>query len=208
MRKIISFALALAVVFSAFAVSFVTSATAQTEKKFGVEGNLDVWYMSAEETPNEDWNNYHFFALDPYNKDPDNGHGVNYFDGAETAAEVYMAYDDEYVYVYVKCWDDDIARHEVDTGDVSERSDSIEVWFDPDPNSQTKNPDGSEQEKINGEFPNFSDCTADPEQGDVRFRMQMKRWQKRKSARRYSRVKWQRDYPRWQSAPEKISMYT
>ncbi len=172
MKKIIGFALVLAVVLSAFTACFVTPATADVEKKFVVDGNLDVWYMSAEETPDEDLNYYHFTSLDPYNKDPDNGHGVAFFDGAETAAEVYMAYDDEYVYIYVKCWDDDIARHSVDTADVSEKSDSIEVWFDPDPNSQTTNPDGSEQEKMpGGGFPNFSDCTADPEQGDVRFRM-------------------------------------
>ena len=171
-EKIISFALVLAVMLSAFAVTFATSAVADVEKKFVVDGNLDVWYMSAEETPEDDLNYYHFTSLDPYNKDPDNGHGVSFFDGAETAAEVYMAYDNDYVYVFVKCWDDDIARHEIDTGDVSERSDSIEVWFDPDPNSQTMNPDGTEQEKMpGGGFPNFSDCTADPEQGDVRFRM-------------------------------------
>ena len=171
MKKVLSFALVLAVLVSAFAVSFVTTASAEVAKEFVVDGNLDVWYLSNEETPENDLNYYHFTTLEPYNKDPNNGHGVYFYDGAETAAEVYMAYDDDYVYVFVKCWDDDIARHEIDTGDVSQYSDSIEVWFDPDPNSQTKNPDGTEQEKINGGFPNFSDCTADPEQGDVRFRM-------------------------------------
>ncbi len=169
MKKIIAFTLILAVLLSGFVLC--TPAAAETEKKFVVDGNLDVWYLSNEETPVTDMNYYHFGSLDAYNKDPDNGHGIYFFDGAETAAEVYMAYDNTYVYVFVKCWDDDIARHSVDTGDVSEKSDSIEVWFDPDPNSQTMNPDGTEQEKINGGFPNFSDCTADPEQGDVRFRM-------------------------------------
>ena len=103
---------------SAFAVTFASSAVADVEKKFVVDGNLDVWDMSAEETPEDDLNYYHFTSLDPYNKDPDNGHGVSFFDGAETAAEVYMAYDNDYVYVFVKCWDDDIARHEIDTGDI------------------------------------------------------------------------------------------
>ncbi len=171
MKKIVSFSLVLAVLLSAFALSVVTTASAETAKEFVIDGNLDVWYLNSEEGPTEDLNYYHYTSLDAYNKDPENGHGVYFFDGAETAAEVYMAYDDNYVYVYVKCWDDDIARHEEDVNDVSEKSDSIEVWFDPDPNSQTTNPDGTEQEKINGEFPSFPDCTADPEQGDVRFRM-------------------------------------
>ncbi len=170
MKKTIILSLVVAVLLSVFSV-YIPTVSAATEKQFVVDGNLDVWYLSNDENPSNDFNYYHYLSMDAYNKDPDNGHGVNFFDGAETAAEVYMAYDDTYVYVYVKCWDDDIARHPEDVNDVSERSDSIEIWFDPDPYSQVRNPDGSEQEKINGEFPSFAQCCADPEQGDIHLRM-------------------------------------
>lgn len=169
MKKFVGLALIMAVLLT----SFCFTATAATpEKKFVIDGNLDVWYLSDSETPSSDLNYYHFVSLEAYNKDPDNGHGVSPYADPETAAEVYMAYDDDFVYLYVKCWDEDIARHESDVNNVSERSDSIEVWFDPDPNSQTLKPDGSPQNTNDkGEYPSFPECCGDPEQGDVNFRV-------------------------------------
>lgn len=169
MKRVIGFALVLAVLVTAFSAC-ITTVFAETEPKFVIDGNLDVWYLSNDETPSSDLNYYHYISLDAYNKDPANGNGVYIYDDCETAAEVYMAYDDTYVYVYVKCWDEDIAIFSGDTA-VSAKSDSIEVWFDPDPNSQTTKPDGTPNVDENGNHPNFPMCTQDPEQGDVRFRM-------------------------------------
>ncbi len=170
MKKAIGFVLALAVLLTAFSSCF-TTVHAEIEKEFVIDGNLDVWYLTYDETSFEDNNTYHFFDLNCYNKDPQNGHGRYLFDDPHIAAEVYMAYDDTYIYVYVKCWDNDIAIHPEDEG-VTQQSDSIEVWVDPDPNSQTTKPDGSPQEKNeNGDYPGFPANTCDPEQGDVRFRM-------------------------------------
>lgn len=168
MKKIITLALVLAMVLSALCV---TAYAAEPEKKFVIDGNLDVWYLSADETPADDLNYYHWTDLEAYNRDPTNGHGVYFYDDPETAAEVWMAHDDTYVYVFVKCWDENIAKHPEDTG-VSMQSDSIEIWFDPDPNSQTTKPDGSPQDKPDGvNFPDFPTCTSDPNQGDNRFRI-------------------------------------
>ncbi len=167
MKKAISFALVLAMLVSVFAISFATTVNA-AEKEFVIDGNLDVWYLSNEETLVDDLNYYHFDTLEAYNLDPTNGHGIYFFDGAQTAAEVYMAYDDTYVYVYVKCWDDDIAINPEDTSGSSS-SDSLEIWFDPDPNSQTTNPDGTP--KNPDEIGDWPTNTCDPLQGDARLRM-------------------------------------
>ncbi len=167
MKKTISFALVLCVLLSVFAISFVAPVSAnETTKEFVIDGNLDIWYMNEEDTDITDLNYYYYPEMQAYNKDPANGNGTYFFDGATTAGEVYMAYDETYIYVYVKCWDDDIATHPEDTN-VSARSDSIEVWIDPDPNSQTTNPDGTQKT----EFLGFPDNTTDPEQADTRFRM-------------------------------------
>ena len=168
MKKVLSFALVLAVLVSAFAVSFVTTASADVAKEFVIDGNLDVWYLTNEETPTNDYNYYHLDYLEAYNLDPTNGHGMYFFDGAETSAEVYVGYDDTYVYVYVKCWDDDIAINPEDERGSSQ-SDSLEIWFDPDPNSQTTHPNGTP--KTESEIKDWPTNTCDPEQGDVRFRM-------------------------------------
>ena len=169
MKKVLSFALVLAVLLSAFTLSFATSVSAEeVAKEFVIDGNLDVWYLSEEETPSDDYNFYHASTLEAYNKDPSNGNGMYFFDGAETSAEVFMAYDETYIYVYVKCWDDDLGIFPEETG-VSAKSDSIEVWVDTDPNSQTRHPDGTA--KKDSEIVGFPNNTADPLQGDVRFRL-------------------------------------
>ena len=165
MKKGFSFALILAVLLSAFACCF-TTVSAEVAKEFVIDGNMDVWYLTNEETPEDDINYYHIVSMDAYNLDPHNGHGIYFYDGAETAAEMYTAFDDTYIYVYVKCWDDDIAINPNDKNGSS-ISDSIEIWFDSDPNSQTHNPDGSEKEDPKG----WPDNTQDPEQGDIRLRL-------------------------------------
>ncbi len=164
MKKVFSLALMIAIVFSALAC--FPTASAQVEKEFVIDGNLDVWYLNNDETPVDDMNYYHIFYLDAYNLDPYNGHGIYFFDGAQTAAEMYTAFDDNYVYVYVKCWDDDIAVNPNDSGGSS-ISDSLEIWFDCDPNSQTHNPDGT----VKDEPLDWPSNTGDPEQSDIRLRL-------------------------------------
>ncbi len=167
MKRMLSFALVLAVLLSAFACCF-TTASAEVAKQFVVDGNLDLWYLNDDETPVTDLNYYHLTYLEAYNLDPTNGHGVYFYDGAETTAEVYMAFDDTYIYVYAKCWDDDIAVNPNDEGGSS-LSDSLEIWFDSDPNSQTLHPDGTA--KSEDEILDWPGNTADPLQGDIRLRL-------------------------------------
>ena len=168
MKKALSFALVLVMLVSVFAVSLVTTASAETAKEFVIDGNLDIWYLSEDETPDDDLNYYHISAMDAYNLDPLNGHGIYFFDGAETAAEAYMAYDDTYIYIYIKCWDDNLAINPTDEKGSSV-SDSLEVWFDSDPNSQTKHPDGTN--KTEDEIKDWPGNTGDAAQSDIRFRL-------------------------------------
>ncbi len=183
MKRILSMVLAVTM----FVTMFAVTATVQADEKgFVIDGNLDIWYITdLDQYADDDNNTYDFYELDPYGKDPDNGNGVNFYDSPETSAAVYLAYDDTYVYVYVKVWDDQILSYdlveEIGSGyDVTMAlnasfCDSIEIWFDPDPNSQTHFADGSERPAkgsgldgaiVDGFYAN----TPDPEQGDIQMR--------------------------------------
>ena len=172
--------------------SITTTAQQADEKKFVIDGNLDIWYITGSDQydPN-DYNFYDFYELDPYGKDPNNSNGVSFYDSPETSASVYLGYDDTYVYVYVKVWDDEIVSYDLkeeigsgyDTtmGLHTGYADSIEIWFDPDPNSQTHFADGTPRpakgsvDEDGNPVPGaildgFAANTPDPEQGDIQLR--------------------------------------
>ena len=191
MKRILSVFLAAVL----FVTVFSVPSTAQVqEKKFVVDGNLDIWYITAlDQYDPKDYNIYDFYELDSYGRDPDNANGVNFYNSPGTSASAYLGYDEKYVYVYVKVWDDQLVsydlKEEIGSGyDVTMNlpghtgyADSIEIWFDPDPNSQThfadgtpRPPKGSVDE--NGDpvpgaiLDGFAANTPDPEQGDIQLR--------------------------------------
>lgn len=193
MKRILSMMLAVVL----FATMLSVAATVQAEeKKFVVDGNLDVWYITAlDQYDPKDFNIYDFYELDSYGRDPDNANGVNFYTSPEISASVYLGYDDTYVYIYVKVWDDEIVSYDLKeeigsgyditmgTENVSHTgyADSIEIWFDPDPNSQTHFADGTPRPEKgsvdeNGDpvpgaiLDGFAANTPDPEQGDVQLR--------------------------------------
>ena len=172
MKKVISLLLAFSVVLSFAAV--VTFAEEETLKKeFVIDGVLDPWYLTNDNTPADDLNTYHFEWFDPYVKGGA-GTGSAPYDEIETAAEVFTAYDDNYVYFYVKVWDDELRfwnDFQPENYDIPDSSagDSIEVWFDPDPASHVDipvDPNGNGSEHF------FTTSCRDPKQGDVQMRMQ------------------------------------
>ena len=183
MKRILSMLLAAVLVVTLFSV---TSTAQAQEKKFVIDGNLDIWYITAlDQYDPKDFNIYDFYELDSYGRDPENSNGVNFYDSPETSASVYLGYDEKYVYVYVKVWDDQLISYDLkeeigsgyDTtiGLHSGYADSIEIWFDPDPNSQTHFADGSPRPPKGSEEPGaildgFAANTPDPEQGDVQLR--------------------------------------
>ncbi len=179
MKKLVSMLLALAVLCSAFAL-FTVSGSAAIEQKFIVDGNLDIWYISSDEYPANDPdhpNYYHYTTLECKMKD-----GVGYYDAPVTAGQVWTAWDDDYVYIYAKVWDEELVKYD-DTDKTafphSGFADSVEIWFDPDPNSQTHtftyDADGNiiaetpkaEADILSGWYNN----TSDPAQGDTQLRI-------------------------------------
>jgi hypothetical protein len=103
------------------------------KKEFVIDGQLDPWYLHSNDIKDTDFNIYHYWYLDPYLENS----FTPYMEDVETHAQVYTAYDSDYVYVYVQVWDDDIVKKEVDS-DI-DGFDSIEVYFDPDPLSKSDN---------------------------------------------------------------------
>ena len=113
-------------------VSLPTVMAAGVKREFLIDGQLDPWYLNFETTKEDDVNNYYIQYLDPYVVK-----GLvfeNYFGELETDAQIYTAYDDAYVYFYIKVWDDDIVKE----GTVSDTDifDEITLRFDPDPASK------------------------------------------------------------------------
>jgi hypothetical protein len=132
-------------------VSALPLAMADTAAAFVVDGVLDDLYLSDAKTPMSDENDYHFSSLNAYKK----ANGAQYQDN-ETCAMVYTAYDDNYVYFYVKVWDDELVAYDTAVHPDSSFADSLEIWFDPDPYTAT-----------HGEFFNN---TMDANQGDIQLR--------------------------------------
>ena len=132
MKKQISLLLALEMLCSGLAM-FAITGSADIEQKFIVDGNLDVWYISNHEYPANDPdhpNYYHYDVLECKIKD-----GVGYYDAPVTAGQVWTAWDDDYVYIYAKVWDEELVAY--DGNDKisfphSGFADSVEVWFDPE----------------------------------------------------------------------------
>ncbi len=141
MKKIISIFLIMA----CLATVLVLPATAATdpviaipagrlEKKFVVDGNLDIWYLSEEDDyANGDSNYYQYVALSPTEKSD----GVTYYGDPVTFAQAWTAWDDDYVYIYLKVWDNELAQYSPKLHEDSSYADSLEIWFDPDPDSRT-----------------------------------------------------------------------
>lgn len=151
----------------------------QLEKKFVVDGNLDIWYLNADdETAEGDGNYYQYVAFSPIEKSD----GVSYYADPVTFAQGWTAWDDDYVYVYVKVWDDHLIAFDpsgAHAGLDSSAADCVGIFFDPDPNSQTHSfvydtdkHNGNIIDEIKKDAPidNFFAQTSDPEQGDTQFR--------------------------------------
>ena len=176
MKKIIGLLLVIAVVFSTFAITAVAEAPV---KEFVIDGVLDPWYLTNETTPADDINTYHMQWFDPYVKGGA-GTGSAPFEEYETKAEAWTAYDDNYVYFYIKVWDDELRywnAFEPDDYEMttdSSTGDSIDIWFDPDPDSVNKcnfnDPTADPTE--NGKKFYFCNNTRDARQGDVQCRVQ------------------------------------
>ncbi len=187
MKRIISALLVVMLLCSMFVVSVAAENADSTimipasklEKKFVVDGNLDIWYLNADdETPKNDGNYYQYVALSPIEKSD----GVSYYADPVTFAQGWTAWDDDYVYIYVKVWDDHLVKFDpsgAHAGMDSSAADCVGVFFDPDPNSQTHEfvydtdkHNGNIIDEIQKEAPldNFFAQTSDPEQGDTQFR--------------------------------------
>lgn len=172
MKKLIGILLAVSVILSTMAISFF-AVSAETEEGFVVDGNLDIWYLTRDDEDwlmdRDDYSNYHYYYLDAISKMD----GVSPVDmeDVSTFGEFYTAYDDTYVYVYVKVWDDNLIDWDpalVDQGYNSSAADSIEIWFDPDRNSQTHYADGTPKERPTDGWYNQ---TGDETQGDIQVRL-------------------------------------
>ncbi len=176
MKKIIGLLLVIAVVFSTLAITAVAEAPV---KEFVIDGVLDPWYLTNETTPADDINTYHMQWFDPYVKGGA-GTGSAPFEEPETKAEAWTAYDDNYVYFYIKVWDDelrywnDFEPDDYEMTTDSSTGDSIDIWFDPDPDSVNKcnfnDPTADPTE--NGKKFYFCNNTRDARQGDVQCRVQ------------------------------------
>ena len=186
MKRILSSLLVVAMLCSLFLVgvqaenadSTVMIPASQLEKKFVVDGNLDIWYLNdGDATAEGDGNYYQYVALNPIEK----ADGVSYYSDPVTFAQGWTAWDDEYIYVYVKVWDDHWIAYDpsgAHAGMDSSAADCVGIFFDPDPNSQTHTYVYDANGKIIEEVPkakedikdNFFNQTGDPAQGDVQFR--------------------------------------
>ena len=156
MKKLIGILLVVSILFS----TFVFGTTAE-EKEFVIDGKLDIWYLSDGENPQGDYHYYHMSALDAISKSD----GISLYDDPVTTAQVWTAYDSKYVYIYVKVWDDEFIDYDpkgIHEGQNGSIADSIEIWFDPDPNSQTK------QDPVTDGWYNQ---TGSPNQGDIQMRL-------------------------------------
>ncbi len=142
MKRIISVLLILIFSMQCFGTLPVSAQT--DEKHFTVDGLLDDWYIDSWIDLSDP--NYYYVEPTPIATDQ-----VSWFDHPETFAQVYTAYDQEYIYVYVNVWDDAVSDQ-----------DSIEVWLDPDPNSKADT--GMTLEYI---VPDSAH--KDSKQGDVQF---------------------------------------
>lgn len=144
------------VIFSLLFTSLAFAATAEEPTKgFVIDGVLDKWYL--EESPQGDLNQYYYPELDPFLKPG----GTAYYDDAITSASVWTAYDDTYIYFYVKVWDNNIVPWNEADGNSS-HGDSIEFWVDPDPASQAE---------YDPQNPQFHKQTRDERQGDIQCRL-------------------------------------
>lgn len=156
MKKLIGILLVVSILFS----TFVFGTTAE-EKEFVIDGKLDLWYLSDGENPPGDYHYYHMSYLDAISKKD----GISPYDDPVTTGQVWTAYDNDYVYVYVKIWDDEFIDYDpkgIHEGQNGSIADSIEIWFDPDPNSQTK------QEEVKD---GWWQQTGSPNQGDIQMRL-------------------------------------
>ncbi len=121
---------------------------------FVVDGKLDEFYK-------EDDGNMNVFHYSSQNGDIDtfyaNGGWDNYFDDVDHHVDFWTAYDETYMYFYVRSFDTDLNN----TGDGN-RNDSIALYLDPDYMSRSisNNPEG----------PFYVQCD-DPNQGDMKFRL-------------------------------------
>ena len=126
----------------------------QAAEGFVVDGKLDEFYKEKD-------NNMNIYHFDSTRGDIDafyaNGGWDNYFDDVDHSVDFWTAYDETFIYVYVRSFDTDLN----DTGDFN-RNDSIGLYLDPDYMSRSKsnNPEG-----------HFYEQTDDPKQGDVKFRL-------------------------------------
>lgn len=180
MKKIISLFLVIGVMLSVFAVTAVAQET--PVKEFVIDGKLDEWYLTEDEAREyypDDLNTYHITWFDPYVKGGA-GTGSAPFDEPVTKAELFTAYDDTYVYFYIKVWDDELRFwNDFEPDDYvmttdSSTGDSIDIWFDPDPDSVNKFNfnDPTMDPTDNGKKFYFCNNTRDARQGDVQCRVQ------------------------------------
>ncbi len=172
MKKIIGLILVASILISTVvfgsSMAAVNAEEAEYEPEFVVDGNLDVWYLSTRPGITDTW---YWQALNAYPRPSGSG---SYSDFV-TQAKVWTAYDADYIYVYVKVWDDELVPYDRDDQDHywmdrdSSAGDSLEIWLDPDPNSQTaeSRPDYSE-DTVDG----FYNQTKSEYQGDIQLRMQ------------------------------------
>ncbi len=180
MKKLISLLLVIGVLLSVVAVTAVAETT--PVKEFVIDGELDEWYLTETETKElypDDINTYHITWFDPYVKGGA-GTGSAPFDEPVTKAEMFTAYDDNYVYFYIKVWDDelrfwnDFEPDDYEMTTDSSTGDSIDIWFDPDPDSVNKYNynDPTADPTENGKKFYFCNNTKDERQGDVQCRVQ------------------------------------
>ncbi len=179
MKKIMSILLVCAIAFSALS-AFTFSGAAEVEKRFIVDGNLDVWYINVDEYPTYIEEHPNFYQMDTLDCRLKNG--VTPYNSPTIAANIWTAWDEEYAYIYVKVWDDELVAYDPNDSvkfPHSGYADSIEIWFDPDPNSQGCTYTYDANGKITKETPKDKTAildgiwanTPDPAQGDTNVRL-------------------------------------
>ena len=176
MKKLIGLLLVIGLLVSTFAI---TAAAEAPVKEFVIDGELDPWYLTRETTPEDDINDYHMIYFDPFVKGGA-GTGSAPYEDPVTKIEAYTAYDDNYVYFYIKVWDaelrywNDFEPDDYEMTTDSSTGDSIDLWFDPDPLSYQKfnviDPNGDPAEEAKKHY--FCNNTRDANQGDVQMRIQ------------------------------------
>ena len=176
MKKLVSLFLVIGILLS---VSAITAVAEAPVKEFVIDGELDCWYLTTETTPIDDLNTYHVVWFDPFVKGGA-GTGSAPYEEPVTKAEAFTAYDDNYVYFYIKVWDDelrywnDFVPDDYEMTTDSSTGDSIDIWFDPDPDSVNKYNfnDPTMDPTENGKKFYFCNNTKDERQGDVQCRIQ------------------------------------